>query len=245
MIPKRIIQIWKSDQPPRRYQDSIGRLRTLHPDFEHLLYSDDSMEAFVEERYPELLEFYRSLRFPIQRADLYRILAVLALGGFYFDLDVNIVRPLDDLLSYDAVFPFEKRNTDALLQEVYGFGDLLGNYAFGARAGHPFLRAVVDNIVRAVSDPAWAAVPEAKKDKTRMVRTVFYTTGPVLLTRTYVERSDLAASVHILYPENPDDRTGWDRFGDYGTHDRDSNWLPLSPSLAMRRVLQKILGPAI
>lgn len=88
MIPKRIIQTWKSRKIPvefRRYQKQIRKLNT---DYEYLLFTDEDVNDFIAAEYPQFFEAFDSCSEFIFKADLFRLLAVHKLGGFYLDLDV-------------------------------------------------------------------------------------------------------------------------------------------------------------
>jgi inositol phosphorylceramide mannosyltransferase catalytic subunit len=80
---------------------------------------------------------------PIQRYDFFRYLAVYRLGGFYFDTDVILPSGLEDLLHFSRVFPFEHISIHSYLYNEYGMDWEVGNYAFGAAPGHPFLEAII------------------------------------------------------------------------------------------------------
>lgn len=223
MIPRRIIQTWKTRELPPRFGAAADRLRRLHPGFEYLLFDDPAVEQLVEAHYPEHLGLFRSFAFPIQRIDLFRMLAVHHLGGFYFDLDVELEEPIDELVVHRAVFPFECLNSDAILRRS-GYDGIIGQYGFGACAGEPFLEKVVANMHRAARSPAWAAVPNALDPGAREQRIVLYTTGPVLVTRTYVDEPDLAEHITVLFSSRPTEPAGWHRFGRFGRHWMAGTW---------------------
>src|SRR6266446_1187968 len=52
-------------------------------------------------------------------------------------------------------FPFEGLTLSDFLRNQHKMDWEIGNYAFGAAAGHPFLEAVIENCVRAQKDPSW------------------------------------------------------------------------------------------
>jgi len=62
---------------------------------------------------------------------------------------VLLASPLEGLLEYGCVFPFEHMGINRFLSEEYRMDWEVGNYAFGAAAGHPFLEAIINNCVRA------------------------------------------------------------------------------------------------
>ena len=92
-IPKRIIQIWGGSLDlPLSSKASAANVRLLNPDFEYLLFDDEKMEAFIDEHFPEYKYMFDLFRFPIQRFDFFRYLAIYRLGGFYFDMDIFLAK---------------------------------------------------------------------------------------------------------------------------------------------------------
>lgn len=78
-------------------------------------------------------------------------------GGFYIDLDIECVRPLDFLARYPVVLP-----------KTWPVG--LSNDFMAAEAGHPFMRSLVDAL------PGWSMNLWLKYP------TVMFSTGPMLVT---------------------------------------------------------------
>src|ERR1700730_8677008 len=152
-IPRRIIQTDKSADLPLFAKAAATNLRLLNPDFEYLFFDDSRIERFIDAEFPQYRSVFDSFSVRIQRYDLFRYLAVYRLGGFYFDTDVLLASGLEDLLEFGCVFPFEHLSIHSLLCEQYGMDWEIGNYAFGAAAGHPFLEAIVKNCVRAQQHP--------------------------------------------------------------------------------------------
>src|SRR5262249_58511721 len=87
-IPKRIIQTGKSFQQPLRNRAMMTTVRLLHPGYDHMFFDDPAVRSFFDKEFPEYRSIFDSFRFPIQRYDFFRYLAVYRFGGFYFDLDV-------------------------------------------------------------------------------------------------------------------------------------------------------------
>jgi inositol phosphorylceramide mannosyltransferase catalytic subunit len=224
-IPRRIIQTGKSQSLPLRSKASAASVKLVNPDFEYLFFDNKQVEEFIADNFPEYLRVFRSFRFPISRYDFFRYLAVYRIGGFYFDLDVFLAHSLEDLLDFGCVFPFEELTMNVFLCRNYGMDWEIGNYAFGAAPGHPFLRAIIDNCVRAQDEPEW--VQPVMKPIPRMFRDEYYvlnTTGPGLVSRTLAEYQDAAASVKVLFPEDVRDPTSWHSFGGYGVHLQEGTW---------------------
>jgi hypothetical protein len=226
-IPKRIIQTGKSSTLPLKERASVCNLKLLNPDFDYLFFDDKQVEVFIDQHFPGYREIFESFPFHIQRYDFFRYLAVYQYGGFYFDLDVFLASSLSGLLDSSCVFPFECLTLSHHLRTHHGIDWQIGNYAFGAAQGHPFLKAIIENCVRAQKDPAWVqpmmtGVPFLLRSE----YLVMNTTGPGLLTRTLAESPALARDVLVLFPEDVYDVRFSYCFGDLGVHLMGGSWRP-------------------
>lgn len=224
-IPKRIIQTNKSLDLSLIEKAAVANVKLLHPDFEYLFFDDEQVAKFIEKEFPEYIDVFRSFLVPIQRVDFFRYLAVYRLGGFYLDMDVFLASRVSDLLNEGCVFPFEALTINAFLRQEHNMDWEVGNYAFGARAGHPFLRAVIENCVRAQKDSKWANV--MAKHLPRVFRQeyhVLYTTGPWLLSRTLAEFPQADKQVKVLFPEDVCDSRYWNQLGQFGIHLMGGSW---------------------
>ena len=224
-IPKRIIQTGKDLHQPLRTQAVMSNIRLLNPDYEYLFFDDEGVETFVKQEFPKYHAVFNSFRYSIQRYDFFRYLAVYRHGGFYFDLDVLLAFGLSSLLCAGCVFPFEGLTFSHFLRDTYKMDWEIGNYAFGAAAGHPFLEAIVENCVRAQKDPDWVkpmmrGLPLLSKADFLVLNT----TGPGLVSRTLAENPSLAKAVTILFPDDVCDLRNWNRFGDLGIHLMEGSW---------------------
>jgi hypothetical protein len=237
-IPSRIIQTGKDLDQSLPNRAAISNLRLLNPGYEYLFFDDAGVENFIAREYPQYREIFRSFPFPIQRYDFFRYLAVYHYGGFYFDLDVLLASGLSDLSGAGCVFPFEGLTLSRYLRDRYRMDWEIGNYAFGAAAGHPFLAAIIANCVRAQKEPGW--VKPMMRGFPPMFREEFVilnTTGPGLISRTFAENPESAAQVTVLFPADVCDVNNWNRFGDLGIHMMDGSWR-MPSSLLRRKVAQ-------
>jgi hypothetical protein len=225
-IPKRIIQTGKSRDLPLFSKAAVANIKLLNPDFEYLFFDDNQVKDFVYQHFPEYRSVFDSFRYPISRYDFFRYLAVYYLGGFYFDLDVFLAFNLADLLEYECVFAFEELTNYKFLRRQYGMDWEIGNFAFGAEAGHPFMDAIIKNCVRAQRDPNW--VQEMLRPIPRIFREDFYVlcaSAPGLVSRTLAEYPDASQQVKVLFPKNVCDHSKWFCFGEYGIHLMQGTWL--------------------
>ena len=224
-IPKRIIQTGKTAPTSALIRATVANIRLLNPDYEYLFFDDDQVLHFIKTEFPQYQSVFDSFRFPIQRYDFFRYLAIYHYGGFYFDLDVLLASNISELLGTGCVFPFEGLTFSHFLRIHHQMDWEIGNYAFGASARHPFIGAIIENCVRAQRDPAWVA-PMLRRTPflSRSEFYVLYTTGPGLVSRTLAENPELAKMVMVLFPDDVCDTTTWNSFGDLGVHLMTASW---------------------
>ena len=224
-IPKRIIQIWGGGKLPPIAKASAVNVKLLNPDFEYIFFDDIEIKKFIDKQNEAIKKIIKNFRYEIQKYDLIRYLIIHNYGGFYFDSDFLLYENLYSLLRYECVFPIERiAINNYLINKLDMIWDL-GNYAFGATPGHPFIGKIIENCINATKEPVW--LEEMLKSVPWIYRKDSYvlsTTGPFLVTKTYAENKDLHNSVKILFPQNRFDRKEWNRFGQYGTHLMSMTW---------------------
>jgi inositol phosphorylceramide mannosyltransferase catalytic subunit len=224
-VPKRIIQTGRSRTLRLVEQAAVANLKGLNSDFEYIYFDDRDVEHFIYKEYPEYAAIFKAFPHRIQRFDFFRYLAVYRFGGFYFDLDVLLARGINNLTLSSCVFPFEELTLNSYFRTQHQMDWELGNYAFGAIAGHPFLYAIIENCIRAQKDPAWiapmmAGIPSLFRSDFEVLNT----TGPGLVTRTLAENPNLARTVNVLFPLDVCDESTWHHFGNYGVHMMAASW---------------------
>jgi mannosyltransferase OCH1-like enzyme len=206
-------------------KSAVATVRLSNPDFEHNFFDNDRMCQFVDRHFPHYRGAFDAFPLPIQRFDFFRYLAVYQLGGFYFDTDVFLASSLEELLTEGCVFPFESLTTSTYLRKVYGIDWEVGNYAFGALPGHPFIGQLISNCIRSLEDSRW--IEPMMRSIPRVFRrefTVLYSTGPGMVTRSLAEYPEAAGQVRILFPEDVRDQDNWNLFGRYGVHVMQGRW---------------------
>ncbi len=226
-IPRRIIQTWKRLPLPPLFRAASVNLKLLNPEFEYLFFDDAHVDTFVREKFPEFTDVFHAFGSRIQQMDFFRYLAVYHYGGFYFDLDVLLFEKLESLLRFACVFPFERIGISWYFKRRYKMHWDVGNYAFAAQSGHPFLEKIIENCCRAQKDPdSVRPILRSMPAIFRKNSSILCTTGPMLVTKTYAENPQLHSSIEILRPEDICDRRNWNKFGAYGLHLRNGSWRP-------------------
>jgi hypothetical protein len=110
-------------------------------------------------------------------------------------MDINPLKPLDNkILDHSAVFPVDEYVgkhdcTDPRMKSYCLAGQkfLLGQYAFGATAKHPFMKFVIDQIHRNLERYIQILKLVNSADKNSMHYYVYKTTGPDFITDCYMK----------------------------------------------------------
>lgn len=97
-FPKLIMQTWKTTMVPTQWSKGQASVQEHFPTWKYILFSDAMNDKFVMHYFPEYLDAFRSLRYPIQRADVIRYMFLYIFGGLYLDLDYQIIRSFEPLL---------------------------------------------------------------------------------------------------------------------------------------------------
>jgi mannosyltransferase OCH1-like enzyme len=106
-IPKRIMQTWKGPEStlPEAWKESPVSIRTMMPDWEYILMTDEDNDRFIAKHFPQYLDAFRGFKYGIQRADFIRYAWLAAGGGgLYLDCDYRVDKPLDELFYVDREF---------------------------------------------------------------------------------------------------------------------------------------------
>lgn len=104
MIPKVIHYCWFGrGEMPEMAKKCIASWHKFMPDYEYKLWNED---CFDVNSVPYTKEAYSTRKFAFV-SDYVRLWALEREGGIYLDTDVEVFRPLDDLLGYHAFAGFE------------------------------------------------------------------------------------------------------------------------------------------
>lgn len=116
-----------------KYHSARQSCISVHPDWEHLLWTDDNATDFVRTHYPDILPHYSHYAQTIQRTNILRYLLLHHYGGVYLDVDITCRVPLDTLLHMPFVTP-----------GAHPAG--INNAFILAKPQHPFLREAISRI---------------------------------------------------------------------------------------------------
>jgi len=216
-IPKIIIQTWKTTNVPTRYKPLVDSIKSKNSGYKYMFFTDADIETFLKTNYAEYYKTYLKLPITIQRIDFFRYIAIYHYGGFYMDLDMDCLKPFDDLLHYKCVFPIDefisKEMGEYPRYKSYrdrGYNFLLGQYAFAAEPKHPFIKSLIDKIHQNINN-------YIKNVDTGSHDYVYKTTGPDFCTDLFIDYPDKS---NILILNNNKRQY----FGDYAKHHYFGTW---------------------
>lgn len=217
-----IIQTWKTKNIPSHYESLVKKISEINPDWNYMLFDDLDIVDFIKSKMPQYYFTFLNLTSKIQQIDFFRYLAIYYYGGVYIDLDIDLVKNFDDFkyMDYYCVFPIEVKNAGDEILKSTG-SPLIGNYAFYAPKGHSFLKRIINNIVsQRIPNEIIEKAQKNHSDDPRDVY-VYYRTGPLLVSQTYIDyindnQKDIILTESLPYEDN--------RFGNYGYHRCYGSW---------------------
>lgn len=128
MIPKVIHYFWFGDQPLSELAiKCIESWKKYCPDYEIKLWNESNYDVSKNEY---MLQTYKAKKYGFT-VDFARLDIVYTYGGIYLDTDVELLKPLDDMLKDKCFMGFESEKNVAL-----GLG-------FGAEAGNDTIYALM------------------------------------------------------------------------------------------------------
>lgn len=174
-IPKIIMQTWKDANVPLRWHSSVEAVKRLMPDWEYVLMTDADNRDFIQKNFPDFLPYYDRFEHPIQRADAIRYCWLALNGGIYMDLDMEILRPLDDLFT---------NHQGLYLVSSGNIGSVITNSFMASTPGHSFWLDVIEEMKKPL--PWWCIGKHW---------VVMNSTGPIMLDRVTKQSKHVYAAL--------------------------------------------------
>lgn len=161
-----IHQTWKTKTLPTEYAAFAESVRAHHPGFEYRLWTDEDNRELIRASYPWFLPTYDAYKHEIERVDAVRYFMLYTYGGIYIDLDMECLKPLDDLLSGSELY-FSLEAGPVIENQV------LSNAFMASEPGNRFFQHLMTHL-------------ESFRTSDITFRDVFNNTGPDMLTRQYL-----------------------------------------------------------
>lgn len=160
-IPQIIMQTYKTETLPAKWQSSQDSIKKYMPNWRYILMTDEMNRKFVEENFRSFLPVYDAFPYPIQRADAIRYMWLYMNGGLYMDCDIELLAPLDSLFYQDS---------ELYLVQSGNVGSVITN---SMMASKPYCRIWLDAVEAMRQPPPWYCIGRHL--------TVMNTTGPLMI----------------------------------------------------------------
>lgn len=171
MTTKLIHQIWVGPRPlPAKSVRFVEEIRKLHPDYEYRLWADADL---LPENFSNL-QYILATPIQAQKADIMRYEILYRFGGVYLDIDFEVFKPLDPLLTHDLVVCNEDPHIDKYMTNAFIY----------AAPGNPNLKRCVERIQT-------CRLGEAN---------VSHTTGPYYFRQCITLNDARVLPTHVMYP---------------------------------------------
>lgn len=160
LIPKVIHQAHHSKPWNSLLEDNVSALKSINSDWKHNFYSNSDQRSYIGDVYGrEILRYFDAISpsYPAARADLFRYLLMYREGGVYLDIKSGTSKRLTDTVDPACQYvlsTWPNRRGDQY--DMWGLHPELTRRGLEeyqqwhiiCAPGHPFLRAVILNVLR-------------------------------------------------------------------------------------------------
>jgi inositol phosphorylceramide mannosyltransferase catalytic subunit len=144
---------------PAPLREAVEQTRAANCAWEHRLYDEADIVDFICREYgQDVLDAYLSIhyKYGAARADLFRYLLMYKTGGVYLDIKSVPTKPLDAVLRPDEAYVLSQWHGERFAGMGMGVhralkgiqGTEYQQWHIVAAPGHPFLKAVIENVLR-------------------------------------------------------------------------------------------------
>ena len=200
MIPKIIHQtapkntdnwhpLWKECQPTWKEQFP-------EPEYTYRMWNDDDIDLYVEENFPEYLEYYHNLPLHIMQIDFFRYALMYKEGGIYADMDLFCYQNFYDEL--DGTY---------LLQSMpHAEYEVVSNALMAAPPGNQFFKDCMDFCVQVFSPISFEInYGNFSQNLEYIGNYVLNQTGPSMISKIYYQYNDIKTFDNAYYNRKPHD----------------------------------------
>jgi len=153
-IAKIIHQTYHTKNLPDSIQKNINQLKLDNPGWELRLYDDQDIDCYIQSYFPNLLPIYKKINpiYGAAKADFFRYLVVYKDGGVYLDIKSGASKPLNLIIKDSDKYilsHWPRWYPKMMLGQHVDITNPIGEFQqwhIISVAGHPFLRAVIDNV---------------------------------------------------------------------------------------------------
>jgi mannosyltransferase OCH1-like enzyme len=222
-----IHQIWYQgeDKIPEKYKKYRKSIKDLHPNTTIITWDEKSITDLISTFYPDYYHWFNSLPLMIQKIDVAKCLILYIWGGVYVDMDIEAIKPLNELYEKDKIVVGEQGVNyieNLFLQLFLKLSrPLLNNGIIFSPPKHPFWEFYIPFLIDTINIKPYIL------EKMINELYVIVTSGPANLTAgiTYYPNQEEIKIIEPKYLEPTLKSTNTDKFSDsYIIHHHTLTW---------------------
>lgn len=185
-IPSVLFQTWETNAIGQTHFKALDAFRKRNPELDFVFFDGRQMDAYMAEFYGDhpIYPIYTRGKFGPLRTDIWRYCILLERGGFYMDINKELMRPIRDFVRPETTALFAYESTLSLMvapneiaSRLVNPHNLVVNWGFGFAKGHPILQKTIDNICKYYPQFAGRIFEQPK-------HAIIKLTGPAMLTQS-------------------------------------------------------------
>lgn len=158
VIPHIMHTIWVGGTPvSQKHQELISIKKSLLPSWEHRLWTDNEVSSL------KLInqKWYDDSTIGAQKADILRLELLYLFGGVYADIDIHLLRPIDELIEGEEFFVAGQSTVESAS---------CNNSVLGCSPRNEFIKMLIDEIPAAMQRSRQVSYQSGPHFITQMVR---------------------------------------------------------------------------
>ena len=119
-IPYKIYQTWKTSKVSKNVYDIIQQTIRDNPEYEYYFYSDEKCQEYLLENYGQsYVDAFNSILPGAYKADFWRYAILAKEGGVYIDLDMQLLKPLRDILDQELDYYYVRDIPNGAIYQAF------------------------------------------------------------------------------------------------------------------------------
>ena len=146
-IPHIVHQAFDDVTLPGQVENWVRSWGDLNPRWRHWFWTESSARHLIGKNYTQFLDLYDQYPYKINRADVRRYFILYEHGGVYADLDVECLKPLDDIVSrFPCIIAQEPAEHQVLLYDSTTASIFAMPAFMACRPHHPFFKFLISQL---------------------------------------------------------------------------------------------------
>jgi hypothetical protein len=177
-IPKLVHQSYGVEYIPKPYSEYVAKLKQ-QKGYTHILWTDYDLDQFVQKFHPSVYPMYRTIPLPPVRIDLAKYLLLYSFGGYYCDIEVDVLMDLDKWTDRSQVGLIV--GIESILKPMgrrgYSHELLFAQYVLASTPGHEIIAKAI-----------YSAQQRIKKSPKLFMKDLDFLTGNQMWTDAVLEK---------------------------------------------------------